>query len=153
VQRGLALEPLQNADIVHEHTLLIAAAAPSTNPSWHCIVLARVAGSYMSVLPVLDFDNILVLEAKYLAVLIEKHMQSSHPTSHCIVPILPWPNLRLVQPLYANAHYAFQLGLAVDCHVPGAYPESVLASVSGIAATSFLSVAQRGRCVVGAHAG
>jgi len=55
VQRGLALEPLQNADIVHEHILLIAAAAPSTSPSWHCIVLARVAGSYMSVSPVLDF--------------------------------------------------------------------------------------------------
>ena len=76
-----------------------------------------------------------LLQPKQLAVLIENHMQSSHPTSHCIVPIRPWPNRRLVQPLYAHAHYAFQLCFAVDCHVPGAYPESVLASVSGIAAT------------------
>ena len=41
-QRGPALEALRGADIVHEHKLLIAAAAPVIGPLLRCSVQTRV---------------------------------------------------------------------------------------------------------------
>ena len=87
----------------------------------------------MSLLPRLDLDKILALEAQHLAVLIENHTQPAALHLAFNRAELAIILRQLAQPLHAHAHDALKLGLAVDCSVPAASPNAVLESGLGAA--------------------
>ena len=128
-QHGPALETLRGADVVYEHRLQITFAALSTGPLLCCSVITCAAGCYTFLLPLLDLDKILALEAEHLAVFIENHSQ---PTAHYLALDRAKSAIvkrRLAQPLHAHAHHDRRFGLAV-CPVPRASPKAVFASGS-----------------------
>ena len=108
----------------------------------------------MSVLPLLDLDKVLALEAENFAILIENHTQPAALHLAFNRAELAIILRRLAQPLHAHAHYTLQLGLAVECSVSAVSPDAVLVSGSGVAGSNHVSFpkCRRCLCLVGAHA-